>query len=70
MRFSFEAVNAAGIRERGEVEAIDERAALKVLASRGQTALHMQPKSNYWFDGQVMSLSKINIKLKNLFSCN
>lgn len=43
MRFSFEAVNAAGLREHGEVEAVDERAALKVLASRGQTALQMQP---------------------------
>ncbi|MBL8311710.1 MAG: type II secretion system F family protein [Burkholderiales bacterium] len=43
MRFSFETVNAAGVRERGEVEAADERAALRVLAMRGQTALLLQP---------------------------
>jgi general secretion pathway protein F len=39
MRFSFEAVNAAGGRERGDIGASDERSALKALAARGLTVL-------------------------------
>ena len=39
MLFAFEAVNAAGARERGDVSAADERSALKALAARGLTVL-------------------------------
>ncbi len=39
MRFAFEAVNAAGARERGDISAADERSALKALAARGITVL-------------------------------
>lgn len=43
MRFSFEAVNGDGGRERGVVDASDERTALKILATRGLTVLAVAP---------------------------
>ena len=39
MHFVFDAVNVSGARERGNVQATDERSALKVLAARGLTVL-------------------------------
>ena len=39
MRFTFEAVNATGTREHGDISAVDERSALKALAARGLTVL-------------------------------
>ncbi|TAG04724.1 MAG: type II secretion system F family protein [Betaproteobacteria bacterium] len=39
MRFRFEAVSATGVRERGEIAARDERAALKALGARDLTVL-------------------------------
>lgn len=45
MRYGFEAVDAAGARERGEVAASDDRAALKVLAARGLTVLVLTPRA-------------------------
>ena len=39
MRFAFEAINAAGARERGDIGAADKRSALKALAARGLTVL-------------------------------
>ena len=43
MRFVFEAIDDSGRRERGELAASDERAALKALAARGMTALSLSP---------------------------
>ena len=39
MRFTFEAVNATGTRERGDINATDQRSALKALAARSLTVL-------------------------------
>jgi general secretion pathway protein F len=39
MRFRYEAVSAAGVRERGDIAARDERAALKALAARELTVV-------------------------------
>ena len=44
MRFGFEAVNAAGARERGDIAAPDDRAALKALTARGLTVLELMPR--------------------------
>lgn len=44
MRFGFEAVNAAGARERGDIAALDDRAALKALSARGLTVLELMPR--------------------------
>ena len=46
MRFAFEAVDASGRREHGELAATDERAALKALAARGLTALSLTPQAD------------------------
>jgi general secretion pathway protein F len=46
MRFSFEAVAAGGVRERGEVSATDDRAALKLLAARGLTVLTLTAQTD------------------------
>ncbi|WP_156862175.1 type II secretion system F family protein [Casimicrobium huifangae] len=46
MRFAFEAVDADGRREHGELAAADERAALKALAARRLTALSLVPKAD------------------------
>jgi len=43
MRYTFEAVAADGARERGSVDAGDERAALKILAARGLTVIAVAP---------------------------
>jgi len=39
MRYRFEAVNAMGVRESGDIAAADDRSALKALAARGLTVL-------------------------------
>lgn len=43
MRYGFEAINAAGVREHGNITAADDRAALKTLAARGLTVLVLAP---------------------------
>lgn len=43
MRYGFEAINAAGVREHGNITAADDRAALKALAARGLTVLVLAP---------------------------
>lgn len=44
MRYGFEAVSSAGARERGDIAAADERAALKALTARGLTVLILTPQ--------------------------
>ena len=39
MRFAFEALAESGVREQGEIAAVDERSALKALAARGLTVV-------------------------------
>ncbi len=39
MRFAFEALAESGVREQGEITAVDERSALKALAARGLTVV-------------------------------
>ena len=46
MRYGFEAINAAGARERGDIAATDDRAALKALAARGLTVLVLTPRAD------------------------
>ncbi len=43
MRYGFEAINAVGVREHGNITAADDRAALKALAARGLTVLVLAP---------------------------
>ncbi|MCC7067347.1 MAG: type II secretion system F family protein [Burkholderiales bacterium] len=45
MRFAYEAVDADGQRARGQLQAADERAALRALAARGLTALSLAEQS-------------------------